>query len=356
MTLRSLSIAFFSICVASTVTTSFRTSTLIGRKVRVPSLSIIRPTTTGAAYGKGADIWPENNEGAILISSSFPNGIISDNTIQNEDDSVSQQQISDSDDSDGPDTGIKRILRRAAASKKRKLRNKSDLISSSDKLPIIVGSSLVCRGLIRPMDVALIACWTTYFIILNMTAKSARNSTGTPIMPALPPQEHVPTLISNPLGTLLARSVSYRRWLNAGAIVALFFPIALVMVYIVHGNIDAARVVARPLFVLCCQIITETVSKRNLVPLPLRILIPIIYNASMLMYLWPWITASSSILGKFGLGVGIMNIIYWAFNLFVFLIPIASVRFMRAHFFGVEAEEVTIRIGLEESAGLIPII
>ena len=83
MTLRSLSIAFFSICVASTVTTSFRTSTLIGRKVRVP-ISIIRPTTTGAAYGKGADIWPENNEGAILISSSFPNGIISDNTIQNE--------------------------------------------------------------------------------------------------------------------------------------------------------------------------------------------------------------------------------------------------------------------------------
>jgi len=264
MTLRSLSIAFFSICVASTVTTSFRTSTLIGRKVRVP-ISIIRPTTTGAAYGKGADIWPENNEGAILISSSFPNGIISDNTIQNEDDSVSQQQIPDSDDSDGPDTGIKRILRRAAASKKRKLRNKSDLISSSDKLPIIIGSSLVCRGLIRPMDVALIACWTTYFIILNMTAKSARNSTGTPIMPALPPQEHVPFLISNPLGTLLARSVSYRRWLNAGAIVALFFPIALVMVYIVHGNIDAARVVARPLFVLCCQIITETVSKQNLV-------------------------------------------------------------------------------------------
>tara|TARA_B110001450_G_C17355861_1_gene373506 strand:- start:129 stop:548 length:420 start_codon:yes stop_codon:yes gene_type:complete len=98
-----------------------------------------------------------------------------------------------------------------------------------------------------------------------MTAKSARNSTGTPIMPALPPQEHVPFLISNPLGTLLAQSVSYRRWLNAGAIVALFFPIALVMVYIVHGNIDAARVVARPLFVLCCQIITETVSKRNLV-------------------------------------------------------------------------------------------
>lgn len=88
------------------------------------------------------------------------------------------------------------------------------------------------------------------------------------------------------------------------------------------------------------------------VPLPLRILIPIIYNASRLAYLWNWVT-TKTILGKIGYGLGLMNLSYWALNLFVFLIPIAAVRYMRAHFFGVEAEEVTTRIGLEETAGLI---
>ena len=59
-------------------------------------------------------------------------------------------------------------------------------------------------------------------------------------------------------------------------------------------------------------------------------------------------------LGRIGRALGILNAGYGAINLFAFLIPIASVRYMRAHFFGVEAEEVTTRIGLEETLGIVP--
>jgi hypothetical protein len=52
--------------------------------------------------------------------------------------------------------------------------------------------------------------------------------------------------------------------------------------------------------------------------------------------------------------LAIANAFYWAANLFCFLLPIATIRYMRAHFFGVEAEEVTTRLGMEESVGLIP--
>jgi len=90
------------------------------------------------------------------------------------------------------------------------------------------------------------------------------------------------------------------------------------------------------------------------IPLPLRILIPIVYNASRLAYLWSWATTTTIPLGRIGRVLGILNAAYWAINLFAFLIPIASIRYMRAHFFGVEAEEVTTRIGLEETAGLVP--
>lgn len=59
-------------------------------------------------------------------------------------------------------------------------------------------------------------------------------------------------------------------------------------------------------------------------------------------------------LGSIGRALGIINAAYWAINLFAFLIPIASIRYMRAHFFGVEAEGVTTRIGLEETVGIVP--
>jgi len=48
------------------------------------------------------------------------------------------------------------------------------------------------------------------------------------------------------------------------------------------------------------------------------------------------------------------NLVYWSLNLFAFLIPIAVVRYMRAHFYGVEASEVTTRIGMEATVGLVP--
>ena len=90
------------------------------------------------------------------------------------------------------------------------------------------------------------------------------------------------------------------------------------------------------------------------IPLPIRILIPITYNSSRLVYLWHWAFDTTIPLGTIGRGMGIVNIVYWAINLFVFLIPIASLRYMRAHFFGVEAEEVTTRNGMEETLGLVP--
>lgn len=88
-------------------------------------------------------------------------------------------------------------------------------------------------------------------------------------------------------------------------------------------------------------------------PLPLRILVPVLYNASRLFYLWSWATTTTTTqLGSRCLGT--VNFAYWSLNLFAFLVPIASIRYMRAHFFGVEAQEVTTRIGLEETVGLIP--
>ena len=87
-------------------------------------------------------------------------------------------------------------------------------------------------------------------------------------------------------------------------------------------------------------------------PLPIRILIPVAYNTVRIGYLWQWAFLPYK-LGGIGRAIAIANFTYWMTNLFGFLIPVAAVRYMRAHFFAVEAEEVTTRTSMEDSAGLM---
>lgn len=52
--------------------------------------------------------------------------------------------------------------------------------------------------------------------------------------------------------------------------------------------------------------------------------------------------------------LALLNLIYWSLNLFAFLIPNATMKYLRAHFFCVEAREVTLRAEGEIGAGLLP--
>jgi len=51
--------------------------------------------------------------------------------------------------------------------------------------------------------------------------------------------------------------------------------------------------------------------------------------------------------------LSLSNVIYWGSNLFAFLIPIATIKYMRTHFFCVEAEEVVVRDGDEDNIGFL---
>lgn len=68
------------------------------------------------------------------------------------------------------------------------------------------------------------------------------------------------------------------------------------------------------------------------------------------LYYWLMSWPAMSRLGRL-LALG--NFLYWGANLFGFLIPIATMRYMRCHFFCVEAEEVIMRPGDEEKVGLL---
>jgi hypothetical protein len=51
--------------------------------------------------------------------------------------------------------------------------------------------------------------------------------------------------------------------------------------------------------------------------------------------------------------LAVVNFVYWGMNLFFFLIPVATMKYMRSYFYGVEAEEVIVRSGDEENIGFL---
>jgi hypothetical protein len=291
------------------------------------------PTSSLQAYGRGAEIWPESQDDAIQLADSFPHGQVPYSAviaIEQADMNVVHQHVEASvnhrhhhnhenrqarDDnhvetvsimpsatsvrniktnsSSGniqtrqilPSTQkrryLHRILRRAAAKEELVAEQQRDMFSSPlYKTSMLIAFSLIVRGWIRPMDVVVVACLSTYFIILNMAAQSSRDWTSAPIMPSIPPQGHVPTIVSHPLGRRMDQSMWYNAWLKLGVLLGLLGPWTILFrsfVAIKMGGfgsssssvagmaVGTCRVYARPLFLLCCQFVTETLFRRSLV-------------------------------------------------------------------------------------------
>ncbi|KAK1748004.1 hypothetical protein QTG54_001967 [Skeletonema marinoi] len=361
-------------------------------------------TTAICAYGKGSEIWPECNEEPIGLSASFPGGKIppavvdlleseSSATSTNNPDStitatfdVNNQQIKT--------TGRKRravrktlshILKSAAKASSR--RAASETMTAIDRTPAVLAALLIGTKCVSLKPLVFVLAISAYFIGLASWCAAPKSSGTVSIkkisdvhsasdmhsydyvnMPSLPEKGHVPNLVANPLGLSLTTSRIYRLWLRLGATLGLLLPTLALALSIVGSNypsigvgavIENAEHVRRslgdPLFLLCFQAITEAVSRAALLPLPMRILVPVVYNTVRLspLHAWAFPALGSSIPTSLRI-LGISNLLYWYANLLLFLIPVGVVRYMRAHFFCVEAVEVTVRKGGDASVGLLP--
>jgi len=300
-----------------------------------------------SSYGRNSEIWPPVGlDHPIKLADSFPNGEIPSQATQ------TLQQIGSRLEEPKPviwkrriPRAMARMLKRAASSQEEQAF--SENTSGMDLTPAVAAMLLLVSGYVKPLDVILVSFLSGYFCILTMVARSLRSDNVTPVLPALPPQGHVPTLVSNPLGYSLTYSRQYDSFIKLGVLAGLLGPVLTGWRYALNGQVAASRVCARPIFFLCFQALSEAVGRRAMTPLPIRILVPVAYNTVRLGYLWNWCFFPGH-LGALGRGLAVANLIYWGVNLFGFLLPVAAMRYMRAHFYCVEAEQVTTRVGLEE--------
>jgi hypothetical protein len=230
-------------------------------------------------YGRGADIWPPTNEDAVHLRDTFPNGQVPYSaivTIAQHDMEAVHEGVEEAINGtmtlhDAPkrskrkfvSRSIRRILRRAAT--KEELDSEEEIVGV-DRTPIIVALTLLMQGLVRPMDGMVVVCITFYLTFLGMIARSPREYSDAPILPAMPPQGHVPAMVSNPLGIGILHSRLYDAWLKLGVIIGLVGPMLLLTHYVLfENNVMAARVCSRPTFLLCCQAISESFSRKVMV-------------------------------------------------------------------------------------------
>jgi len=113
----------------------------------------------------------------------------------------------------------------------------------------------------------MVAFLSGYLTILGTAWRAIRADGITLILPSLPPQGHVPALVSHQLGNAFTNSNVYDLWLRFGTVFGLVAPTALLGRYLLLGDkqLEAARLCARPLFLLCCQAASESISRRAMV-------------------------------------------------------------------------------------------
>lgn len=239
------------------------------------------------SYGKGADIWPPTNEDAVRLVDTFPNGQIPYSAvvmIEQQDMAATHQVVEESINHTLTETmingdrntrilkrklvprSIQRILRRAAA--KEEVDSEGEIIGL-DRTPIAIALLLLAKGLVRPLDICLVACFSAYLIMLGMVARSPRQNGKAPMLPAIPPQGHVPFLVSNPMGMSAFHSRIYDAWLKLGVLVSLVGPAAYLLRAAISKDSASAMAAALPCgqatFLLCVQAISESVARRVMV-------------------------------------------------------------------------------------------
>lgn len=237
---------------------------------RISPLYHARTTTAiqSTQYGRGAAIWPESSQQPVVLEDSFPGGVLPD---------IAQQelQIADFDasvavvDDETPTKrrrrlprAIQRILTRAAVKEE-----DVEYDTAVDKTPAVVAVGLLVGGLVQPVDVLVVVFLSGYMSILGVASRVLRSDGITPVLPSLPPQGHVPALISNPLGNAFTNSNVYDVWLKFGFVLSVAAPVAMLGRYLFVGEkeVEAVKFCARPLFLLCCQAVSEGISRRVMV-------------------------------------------------------------------------------------------
>lgn len=158
------------------------------------------------------------------------------------------------------------------------------------------------------------------------------------VIPSFPLDEnYIPEQVKNPLGVKLTDSNAYKFFNRVGSAVALFLPLFYLLL---RPSSPAAPTFMRLLYSVCAEVLTSNVLSRRNSSLPVKVFVPVAYTLHRLSISYSLLYAPLQFRDLIAAAAATS---FWAVNLFAFLLPVAVLRYMRAHFFNVVADEVQLK-------------
>ncbi|XP_039137169.1 uncharacterized protein LOC120274703 [Dioscorea cayenensis subsp. rotundata] len=133
-------------------------------------------------------------------------------------------------------------------------------------------------------------------------------------------------------------------YLSAGALIGLFLPILYIFEGVVEGDKHGIQGAAPHLFLLSCQVFMEGVTFSRRFSLPMRMFVQVMYNGRRLFTVAEWVRREvkkveegeeeygSGLRLMVGRGLAMVNMGFWMFNLFGFLLPVCLPRALKMYY------------------------
>ncbi|XP_071687139.1 uncharacterized protein [Rutidosis leptorrhynchoides] len=122
-------------------------------------------------------------------------------------------------------------------------------------------------------------------------------------------------------------------YVSLGAIIGILLPVGYIVHGVLQGDKEGIKAAAPHVFLLASQIVMESVSFNGGYSLPIRVLVPVVYNSMRMYAILDWVKSeimkrnemgNDGISDKrlvVGISLAVVNLGFWGFNLFGFLLP-----------------------------------
>ncbi|GER27016.1 hypothetical protein STAS_02693 [Striga asiatica] len=185
---------------------------------------------------------------------------------------------------------------------------------------LAVAVVLSASGMVTVQDVAFVVFSVFYFYFISRVAFPLAGS------------DRDPPVFGGRGALLTAYSL-------VGYVVGLFLPAAYICEGVYEGDREGIKAAAPHVFLLASQIFMEGVAAAAEFSLPVRVLVPVVYNSMRVLSVVEWLRneiskAEAGSVRRLAVGRGLAaaNLAYWGFNLFGFLLPVYMPKAFKAYY------------------------
>lgn len=121
-------------------------------------------------------------------------------------------------------------------------------------------------------------------------------------------------------------------------IISLVFPSAYILEGMFRGYKEDVRIAASHVFLLASQIFMEGVAFYGGFSMPIFVFVPVFYNSRRIFTVVEWLKSEFNKTGYdprrlyMGRGLAVVNMAFWCFNLFGFLLPVFLPRVFKVYY------------------------